>query len=439
MLGSIGLGLGSVGTASDEGGGGKAAVVPTLAAVYAAGAATPSVADLMAMASGTTLRFQANTDANPLPLIGLYETAASKGLTTSGYPSIGQSLATDLSLLIGGRIFNWCEMFDPNWDGTFAALSAYAWHVDTVSFQQTATTAWRRNHVFADRAYTAAKNWQPQATPAGPLGSGPGTMLHAISLYNTLDDGLETVDQLDGFGQNLRQVSPIQNGVIYETATHFSHRLVSVPAANDGVGWGVWDGDISHGGDVPRAAWQARTVGASAAGDWYWALCLQDTAGDGMLHDVATFARTGITFNEPVTFNSTSGFGLLTVVESQEIDLLTPGTYTIAPADLTRRFVPIGLSTRKMTQLTGVATAAGNVTMGNNVTFDNFLSAAAGTGNLSLNWVNSGVGGLAYTSMAAAPPLVPLVDQPFCVKVTVAPTGPTVAKARWMIVGYLVS
>jgi hypothetical protein len=278
--------------------------VATIAAAYAAGAANRPVNDLMAMVNGTTARFQANSDANTLPLIGLYETGASKPLTTSGYPAIGLSLATDLSILIGGRIFNWFEMFDPLWNGTFAQLAGYAWQAETCSFQQTAGTAWRRNHAFADRSYTATKNWQPQATPAGPLGSGPGTMLHRVDLYNTLDDALLPIDQLDGFGQNIRQVSPIQNGVIYETAAHFSHRLVLTPAADDGVGWGIWDGDFNHGGDVPRAAWSARTVGASAAGDWYLAFSLQDTAGDGQLHDVATFARTGITFNAPVTFTA---------------------------------------------------------------------------------------------------------------------------------------
>lgn len=305
--------------------------VATLEQVYAAGAADPKTKDFMGMLSGTSTRFQANTDANPLPLVGLYETAASKPLTASGYPAIGQSLATDLSILIGGRLFNWYEMFDPLWNGTFAQLSAYAWHVETCSFQQTASTAWRRNHVFADRTYTAAKNWQPQATPAGPLGSGPGTMLHLVSLYNTLDDALEPVDQLDGFGQNLRQVSPIQNGVIYETATHFSHRLVSVPAANDGVGWGVWDGNISHGGDVPRVAIHARQVGASAAGDWYWALCAEDTAGDAQLHDIATFKRTGITFDVPVTFAAADGQPL--VAYAIDLDGLTVGSGgTVVPA-----------------------------------------------------------------------------------------------------------
>lgn len=282
---------------------------PTLEAVYAAGAANRVANDFMGMLSGTSLRFQANSDANPLPLVGVYETAASKPLTTSGYPSIAQSLATDLSILIGGRVFNWYEMFDPAWTGTFPELAGYAWEIEPCSFEQTATTAWRRAHVFADRRYTATKNWQPQATPPGPLGSGPGTMLHLVQLYNTLDDTLEPIDQLDGFGQNLREVSPFRNGVIYETATHFSHRLVSVPAANDGVGWGVWDGDMQHGGDVPRLAVAARQVGASAAGDWYWAWSIQDTAGDGQLHDVATFMRTGITFGAPITLADSQGGG----------------------------------------------------------------------------------------------------------------------------------
>lgn len=315
--------------------------VATLAQVYAHGVSDPKTKDFMGMLSGTTARFQANTDANPLPLIGLYETAASKPLTTSGNPSIGQSLATDLSILIGGRLFNWYEMFDPLWNGTFAQLSAYAWHVDTVSFQQTAATAWRRNHVFADRSYTAAKNWQPQATPAGPLGSGPGTMLHLVSLYNTIDDALEPVDQLDGFGQNLRQVSPIQNGVIYETATHFSHRLVSAPAAGDGVGWGVWDGNISHGGDVPRAALHARQTGATAAGDWYWALALEDTAGDAQLHDVATFKRDGIAFDAPIS-QSVPGAGTPVVI-SAAINWMVVGFYNfVMPLVAGKKFVVVG-------------------------------------------------------------------------------------------------
>lgn len=352
MLGSQGLGLGSVGTAAEVGSGAAPpppVVTPNLAAVYAAGADDPKTKDLMAMLSGTTARFQANTDANPLPLVALYETAASKPLSASGYPSLGQSLATDLGTLIGGRLFNWFEMFDPNWNGTLAQLSAYTWQADTCSFQQQPSTAWRRTNVFAARNYTGTKNWQPQATPAGPVGSGPATTLHQVSLYNTSDPGLRVVDQLDGYGQTLKELTPIQNGVIYERAIHYSNRLIA-PAANDGVGLAVYNGDISHGGDTPQVVFDFRTVGATAAGDWYAAIALRDTAGDGLLHDVVTFKRTGVDVIVPATFDQpiTLGAGIQpnatvsTWFKTATFDLRTPGFYAFnTPTVAGKTFVAV--------------------------------------------------------------------------------------------------
>jgi hypothetical protein len=205
-------------------------------------------------------------------------------------------------------------------------------------------------------------------------------MLHRVDLYNTLDDALLPIDQLDGFGQNIRQVSPIQNGVIYETASHFSHRLVLTPAANDGVGWGVWDGDFNHGGDVPRAAWSARTVGASAAGDWYLAFSLQDTGGDGMLHDVATFALTGITFDVPVTLPDQG-----TIVQSWRsptVDLKASGfTDVVMPANAGKLFTVMQARIVVETQVGAAIGVLGVALAQNGADVGSTLTVAAATAN----------------------------------------------------------
>jgi hypothetical protein len=380
--------------------------------------------------NGTSARFQANSDANTLPLVGLYETGASKPLTASGYPAVGMSLATDLSILIGGRLFNWFELFDPLWNGTFAQLAGYTWHVETMSFQGPAHTAWLRTNAFAERSYSATKNWQPQATPAGPLGSGPGTMLHLVSLYNTLDASQQNVDQLDGFGQNTRQVSPIQNGVIYETATHFSHRLVVAPAANDGVGWGVWDGNFNHGGDVPRAAWSARTVGASAAGDWYLAFSLQDTAGDGLLHDVATLARTGINFSVPV---ASSASPIMVSYTTAVIDFQTPGFYVLnAPLVAGKQFVPV-LGRLIISNRVGTATGGGSFQISQNGV-DQTTNGALGAST----W-NALPGAAAFSqTLNLTTSLLPLNMSTFPVQLHIATgvTGTSVLQGRYELIGW---
>lgn len=302
LVGSELTAIGSIPTAAGEDSPGEGGGVPTLAAVYAAGAGAPITDDLMVMLHGN-LRFQSPVDSAPLPLLGYWENATGQGTAASGFPSELWSLA----VIVGtdtGRRFGLYQMFDPAWDGTFRAINGMSWETERVSFTNDGTNEYRNqntNPVFGSRDWKILNNWAPAAYPQ--LTSINGTVSHEVELYNTIDLGLRFVDQMDGWGQTNRELTPQQNGITWQWASHWNAVNIT-GAANDGIGWGIYSGDLGHFNHV-QAGLVARQVTGDPQGDWYWSFLVSD--GAGALSDIADFARTGITLNAELVIGASWG------------------------------------------------------------------------------------------------------------------------------------
>jgi hypothetical protein len=350
LLGSEEAGIGSIPTAAgpDSPGITPPVVAPTLAAVYAAGLGAPIVDNLMGMANGTSLRFQANTDASNLPVIGLYETVAGQADDASGLPSFGQSLATKLATLIGGRVFNWYQMFDPAWNGTFAALDSYSWVVETGNFLNSSETSWVRSDTYFERSFEAVKNYVP---PMWPVGSTTfGTMWQLQKLYNTVTGGMLEVAQLDGFGTMARLISSIDHGVVF----HDSIRVNGLTSAGDGAGRAVYlhASNLNPIGNPPdgQDVW-TYNAGATAG---IFKLRTRNTGSPAQAFDVATFEQAAITFNAPV---NASASNVVCAYATAELDLTvinTVGSFGM-PSVAGKTFVPIA-GRLQVTQQNGTIT-----------------------------------------------------------------------------------
>lgn len=295
LQGSEETGLGSVLTASGNGGGGGGSA-GTLAEVYAAGAGAPITDDLMAMLHGN-MRFQSPIDSAPLPLLGYWENVSGQSTAASGFPSELWSLA----VIVGtdtGRRYSVFQMFDPAWNGTYAAINGMSWETERVTFTSDAAQKYQNQNVnpaFGSRDWKVLNNWAPASYPTG-TGS-HGTVEHETQLYNTYDLGLRYIDQLDGWGQTNRELTPQSNGITWQWASHWNATQIT-GAANDGIGWGIYSGDLSHFNHL-QAGLTCRQVTSSTTGDWYWTFFVPD--GSGGLLDVVDFAASGVTFHVPVT------------------------------------------------------------------------------------------------------------------------------------------
>lgn len=351
LLGSEQSGLGSIPTAAGDDSPGEGPAAATLAAVYAAGAGAPITDDLMAMLHGN-MRFQSAVDSNPLPLLGYFEDASGQATASSGFPSELWSLA----VIVGtdtGRRFSVFQMFDPAWNGTFAAINGMSWETERVTFTSDPANQYKPqnlNPAYASRDWKILNNWAPAAYPQGT--SAHGTVSHEVELYNTIDLGLRFIDQMDGWGQTNRELTPQQNGITWRDVTHWNAANI-VGAANDGFGWGVYSGILNQFNHIVGGL-TCRQVTGDPLGDWYWSFFVPD--GSGGLLDVADFAKSGLTFNVPVTFPTTSGQPQLSY--SIDLDMMTVGAGgTVVPARAGQAFVCVRY-TNMVVSVTGTCTGA---------------------------------------------------------------------------------
>jgi len=324
LLGSEEAGIGSILTAAGEDSPGVVppVVTPTLAAVYAAGVGAPITDDLMAMTHGN-MRFQAGTDAFALPVLGYWEDATGESLSTSGYPadlwSLASTLGTDL-----GRVFRVNQMFNPTWDGSFLGINGMSWQLEREAFTASATQAYD-THVatYGTRSLKVLHNNVPLSFPAGAAAG--DTLRMESQIYNAIVGSLTNIEYQYGWGSYDLALWPKNNGITWQWATHWDNAGVGVPAAGDGLGWGIYSGDIDHTNHL-QAGIAARQLTNDPNGDWQWSFYVSDGAGG--LTDVADFARAGLTFNVPVTFASTPtpSSGVVTAYVAT-VDFRTPGFY----------------------------------------------------------------------------------------------------------------
>ena len=375
----------------------------TLAEVYAAGAASPVTDDIMGMVNATA-RFQAADNSDALPYIGLFEMDAASGVAPSGLPAQSASLRITTGVHVGGRILQGFNQFDPDWDGSWNNLDNFSWIKEVCTAAQLASNHWFRTDLeIGSSRYTAAATANPPNSPPD-IGPGKGAVYHQRELYNNVDGAVRTIEQVGGFGQVLRELSPVVNGTVYQWSTHYRTNDIT-PAANDGVGWGVWDGDLTHGGNIPQASLEARSVTNNPANDWYWALALRDTAGAGTLGDVATFKRTGINFGPPVQIAD----GVATSYITGLLDLTTAADNL--PISVPKRpgyiFVPTQNAGEILIHdMVGVASGNLQFSVGNDALHSNTM----GTTTIAASFLNAISTFLPYPLVATTGPGAALID-----------------------------
>jgi hypothetical protein len=153
--------------------------------------------------------------------------------------------------------------------------------------------------------------------------------------------------------------------------------------------------------------------------------------------DVATFSVAGQVLGGALACGNISaadvaaatvnGSGVVSWAFTGEIDLLgAPGTlYAFSQLPVAAGKTLIGINTRfRWTARTGTATGNAQVSVGNNVTFDNFLSAAAG--QISSAAITAAVAG--STTALGGGATVDVGTTAPRATVALAPTGVTVAK-----------
>jgi hypothetical protein len=397
-------GLGSVLTAAgdDSPGAGPPVVAATLRATYAAGAGDPIADDLMVMTNGN-MRFQSTVDSNPLPVLGYFQAAAAQSEAASGFPCELWSLAIDVAGGAFGRRFAVYQMFDPNWDGTFTAINGKSWETERVTFTTDGGNEYKsqnQNPAFGSRDWKIFSHYCPVSYPQGS--SVNGTVMHETGLYNTIDLGLRLVDQLDGWGQTNRELTPQSNGITWQWASHFNTVNIA-GAANDGIGWAIYSGDLAHTNHL-QAGIAAEQVTGDPLGDWYWALYVSDTLGG--LAKVADFGRTAINFYAPTTFTSSVSFPAsvaepVVAYRSALIDLTV--VQDNIPLNIPQRpgFIYIvKQATLHIHDGAGTATTNLTVSIGNNASHDNEASSAIAPA--SLNPLIGRIPAYAVISVAAA-------------------------------------
>lgn len=425
LLGSEQSGLGSIPTAAGDDSPGEGPAAATLAAVYAAGAGAPITDDLMAMLHGN-MRFQSAVDSNPLPLLGYFEDASGQATASSGFPSELWSLA----VIVGtdtGRRFSVFQMFDPAWNGTFAAINGMSWETERVTFTSDPANQYKPqnlNPAYASRDWKILNNWAPAAYPQGT--SAHGTVSHEVELYNTIDLGLRFIDQMDGWGQTNRELTPQQNGITWRDVTHWNAANI-VGAANDGFGWGVYSGILNQFNHL-QAGLTCRQVTSDPLGDWYWSFFVPD--GSGGLLDVADFAKSGVTFNVPFSPSSS-----LPMTYAAAVDFRTVGFYNLSmPLVAGKRFVPVGnarveIVTRDAALTTGLTAAVAQ----NGVDISGSISVPTATANgtAAPMSVNSSITNIADVDLTTNP-------LQFHVSVGVAGSGLTTCTGFFYITGIYV-
>jgi len=329
MLGSEGLGLGSVGTAAEVGGDGNA-TTPTLAQVYLAGAGDVQADDVFAMPSGN-LRFVGDEGPGGVPGVALYESATTTGDSRIASWYTRRYMKTGIG--VGQTVADALAGFDPTWDGTFGRLDGIKLTVARAGFTASddQTTA-APTLVVGDASFQSFSGFfvGPVCFPTPGLNGGQ-VEAFVLDLWEGADLNTRGAFSFSGWGQMLARPLPLANGVT--AALDFRPNWAKLTtAANDGIGimWRAGDDD------PPVAMVDAHMLTSATNGDYglgFWA------RSSGTLSKIATFDWTnGIVFNAPVgTFSG--GRGVQTF-QSPLLDLTQVSSSTLVLQIAGFRFVP---------------------------------------------------------------------------------------------------
>lgn len=156
-----------------------------------------------------------------------------------------------------------------------------------------------------------------------------------------------------------------------------------------------------QGWDVATGSW-VNVDGAGTAVTAGTAVPLAYNLPGGDYQIVITFTVAPTTWKVPTSWRLTKGpttNGQLVEVFEAVVDLTAAGTTILAPAVAGKQFVPsfVMLVGATVKSVGGTLTTAPNLTVGDSATFDNFITAAQGTGFPSATAFSDGVGTILRT------------------------------------------
>lgn len=354
--------------------------------IYNNGLVDPQTDNLFAMPSGN-LRFLGNSGSGGVPGVAFYESATTLGdqrfatWYTRRYMRVGIGVGQTIGDALVG--------YDPLWDGiSFGPLNGIKLTTSLAGFtnvddQTSASMA----VTLGEASFQAASGFfdGPVCFPTPGFNSG-SVEVFVLDLWNGADTAIESAFSFNGWGQIISRPIALANGVTagLDMRPAWAH---TTTAAGDGIGIMWRRGDD----DPPCAMVNDYMLTSSAFGDYGLAFYARS---GGTLSKIASFDWTnGIQLNAPL---STLGTQLAQVFKAT-IDLTSTGTVTqVVPAVVGKQFVPTFLSYVGFVNsaVAGAVTTAPNITVGDNATFDNFITATQGTGQPTTTLFGDGVGGM---------------------------------------------
>ncbi len=422
MLGSTGLGLGSVGTAAEPDGGGGAA--KTLAAIYTAGLVDPANDNLFPMATGN-LRFWGSTLSEQFPNAAFFESSATPGdgRVAAWYTRRYYRVATSVGGFDGDAFVG----FDPLWSGSFIDLNDFTITSERAAFTSDVSESGQPTLFQLGRQdYTTQGGFFDGPLTYPTPGFNSGVRVRYDTYLRNGIDGFQRRRTLTGFGQEIGYPLSTAAGITAQlyTAADFSN----APATDgNGVGWFIGYGVSDPLPDPPRAIFEAHCLsGAAPGGAWGLGFWVASAAGNN-LGQIATMDWTnGIVFKAPVTYSD--GSRPMRAWVSAIIDLTTTGTYNvIGPTPMRFLNIQCRLEVKTSTSSTVSPTLQGGTD--------------AGASNLFASQSVAGLVGAAVESTFSLLPINPLpaVDltaNGFSLKVTAGATA-TALTARLILTGML--
>ncbi len=425
MIGSVGLGLGSVGTAAQPDSGAK--IGPhdiTIERAYANGSDDQQTWDVMHMPHAD-LRFLGQNPGYP----GFVYLEDHPGEADSRFGVEYYGRYYPVAQGVGGFAVREVAGFDPNWNGNFGGLGGVQ-IVDIIGFRQTNDPSnpgigvamgqqrWAQVQGFFDG---------PQAYPTPGFNSGSREDFW-VDLWNNFTGGFFThpAFQLNGYGQGTFNTISNTQGVI-TAAMNLSWWWGATPLAGDGIGIFFTNGtqdpptgliaNVLTTTDV-RGPCRLEFFTASAANTLGTPIATMDWAN-------------GIQFNAPVSV--AGGVPIVQAEISAEIDLTATSTATvIAPAVSAKTFLPVRVQVLQTVGAGAMSTPASiQINQGTAV----YLASTSVLTNATA--FGFGVGGLtqgAPTQATSQPSTATTVD---CT-VAATGTGGFAYKAKVILTGYYV-
>lgn len=336
MLGSVGLGLGSVGTAAGQDAGAKEpATDDILSTIYANGLAAPDVDNLFAMPSGN-LRFWGETGSGQLPGVAFFESTTSPA--DSRVPFWYTQRYYRTSVGIGGIAGDALVGYDPAWDGSLGSLNDLSVNDQVWLFSKNPaqdgypSVGPQAVELGRTRVITFGGFFDgPDTWPVPGFNSGARPEWQML-LTNSVDGTPGVRASIDGWGTTYQFPRPNSNGIMAALDSRAGFGTGYSPAAGDGIGWFVRNSTQ----DPPKGIIDCFTLdGVVNTGPFGWRFWSYSGGSLGKLLQLDPIA--GATFNVPLVFDA----GLVAPGATAVTISNSPGA-SAAPAEYLQVTTPSG-------------------------------------------------------------------------------------------------